>query len=406
MAILAVASMGALDVATAGGAGATTALIDRKLWDTGNGTPVFGAHPDAKAQHYGLHSNLVTAWRGITVPGAPARIGIGARLWKVTNAATAAWALFGAQTAAATYYHVRQTNAAGNALQTVIPAGNTLDLLTSPAAATSYWVDVLIDVSGTTHTMLTWINGVLVGSHSIGSLTATTIADVRAGNTNATGTGDWWVSDLIAYDYADGPMGEHYVWTCRPNACGTHSAGAAGTFTDDAAAQVNTGETTSFSRLDEAPANTTDYVRQVVANSAAYLEYALEDVPKPALTASAVRVVAATFPIAAQTANELAIRAAAKGTATAEAVWDNSVATGVLEYHTHTYPLAPDGSQWVPDTVDDLRIRGGYSNDVSPVPAISALLAEVAVPVNRRPAAVMIPGRPQMPRIAVRRGVL
>ena len=235
--------------------------------------------------------------------------------------------------------------------------------------------------SPTNHTMDVWVDDVYtIRTPNPGVPGSDTAASIRIGDVNANVDSvgyDYWVSDMFVAAGSDNRYGPHRTTTCVPNAVGTHNE-TAGDFTNDTGVP-SMWETTSWSKLDEWPPNTTDYVRQVVNRTTSYLEYNLESSPAEA-TAKAICIMCASFPIATNTANEAGMRLFDRigATVTSEAVWDNSVATNTLEYHRHVYPARPGGlGAWTKTSADSIRIRVGYSNDTSPVPAWSALLAEI-----------------------------
>jgi hypothetical protein len=369
----------------AGGVGATTALVDRALQDAGGaGTIVYGLHPDGRAQHYGAHINAVSSWRGVApaVPASPNnKIGLSFRIWLIANCASASIPFAGVQTAAGNFISIRQNTSATHDLEINIPTtGTPTSVVANPTTAFPYWIDMLVDVSGTTHAVDVWVNGVSKGQFTATGMTATTISNFREGNTLASGTCDYWISDVIAYDYADGRLGDHYIVTLYPSASGTHVM-TAGDFTDDAAANVSVGETTSWAKVDEWPANTTDYVRQVVTRTTSYLEYQFQSLPNNCHLPKYVTAYAAMFPVASTQANKIAFRLndVFGGAVSSEATWDASIASNTLEYHRHGYLLTPGGSAWSASAINQLRIRAGFSDDASPAEGLSAFGIDVVV---------------------------
>lgn len=388
MALVDVFPFGARVASNAGGGGATTGVENRKLYDGVTGSPAFAAHPDGLAQHSAMRINVLTAHANRVPPlaSAPAKLGVGFHVWGVTSPATAAfqyvsWLLSGGARA-----HLRW-NTTG-AFQANLTGGTILDAIAAVTTGRLYWIEAYLDVSGTTWLMDVFVDGVYAGQASFAGQVANTISNVTAGNPNASGTSDGYLSDLVVLDYPSplAPFGECWTFDLVPIASGTHNA-TAGDFTDDASAAVNVGETTSWAKLDEWPPNTTDFVRQAVARTTSYLEHVFSSMPA-GYAARYLSLVAANAP-SGTTALEMGIRLAVNGSVSAEAVIDASVATGVLEYHVHGYPLSPSGNPWSPDQISAARPRSGFSNDISPLYNLSALLGQVVaqrpgIPFTRR----------------------
>lgn len=373
MAIIDVFPLGAGVASTAGGGGATTGLVNRKLHDGVTGTPTYAAHPDGLAQHTAQRINAVTTHSNIQTGNAPSKIAVGFSVWGVTTPVTGAFQYVSIVNSGGARPHMRW-NTTG-AFQANCTGGTIIDVIPSVTTGRRYWVDALFDVSGTTWTIDTYVDGVQTAQASFSGQTAQTISNVTAGNPNAAGTSDGYLSDVVVYDAADWPIGPCWVFDMIPTASGTHSS-TAGDFTDDASAAVNVGETTSWQKVDEWPPNTTDFVRQAVSRSTSYLEYVLQALPA-GYQARFFKLVGANAP-AGTTALEMGLRLWDGASQSAEAVIDASVATSTLEYHCHGYTAAPNGEPWSNRArIDNARPRIGFSTDISPLFNFSAVLGQV-----------------------------
>jgi hypothetical protein len=366
-----------------GGGGVTTpapAGENRKMYDTlGGSTAVFAAHPDALANHSAMRDNVLSAFCSISLPASITRVRIGFHVWIVTNAATAAFQMASALTAAASRHHIRQNTTTN--VQANVAGGSVIDILTAPSLATMYWIEALFDCGSGTHTLDSWVNGVKQ-TQVTGAIAASTFTQVSVGNPNASGTCDMYVSDAVCnYTNPNDYIGETYVLDFVPSLYGTHVM-TTGDFTNNSSANVVVGETASAALIDEWPANITDYVQQIVTRTTSYLEYKFAvappvGYPKPV----GMRIDTAMMPVAAATANDVAFRLNDNlgAVVTAEASFDCSITSSTLEYHSNFYSKRPSTlGPWTLDALKDARLRFGFSADAAPPPALSAALMSVA----------------------------
>jgi hypothetical protein len=189
-----------------------------------------------------------------------------------------------------------------------------------------------------------------------------------------------WYSTAGDYDLLKG-IGPYSIVMLNPVGVGTHST--PGSFQDDALATILAGDTTSWSKLNDLPGtvNTTAYVQQVTAG-AAYLEYKLAQ-PPVGVSIIAVRAIMAVFS-ATTVGNNISFRMTNMAAETPD-LQSASVGSTTISFRGNMAQHPPTTSiSWAMDEFlqQNARIRVGFSSDISPVPVISAIAAEVAVGNN------------------------
>lgn len=365
----------------AGGGGATTGLVNRKYWDTVNGT---GYVVDTTTVPPGCPASLsfpaaITAAANVTRILSDNQVCFGFWFRKVgaTNPSAVNPRIIGFSTS----NHTVRLNTSG-ALQ-IGAAGSGFQTILTPAADTWYWITVRVDTSTGTHTVDAKAyddTGALVATatQSTSATAATPQLSFVVGTAGSMGGASVLVGCVVLDDnHANYPLLPMACDLLVPVATGTHSF-TAGNFQDDTATNLATNETTSWAKVDETPANTTDYVRQVVDNANAYLEY--DYGPTTAGLFSDVQLVqqiAANLP-STTGANLVGHKLNDGGTITAEATIDQSTAAGVLEYLMHGYTVRPNGGgAWTTTAVDALRGRFGYMTLQPAQAGLSAFYLEV-----------------------------
>lgn len=200
---------------------------------------------------------------------------------------------------------------------------------------------------------------------------------------DATHVGAWWQTagySLVRQDYPIMPVESILL---APNSVGTHNLGA-GSFQKTGAVAITGGDTTSYQEIDEQPPVGTDFVAQTAIDATAYLEYGFTDFTS----------INANQPIAVKVYAEY-VGSAASGAYTAEVrLTDGTETLDVLTGGTKSgvttsdravcYNRIPSGGVGVWDgiAVDQLRVRFGYSNDVTPNPQLNGAFLEVLVPIG------------------------
>jgi hypothetical protein len=203
-------------------------------------------------------------------------------------------------------------------------------------------------------------------------------------NTVATSGCIFYYSDLVwSHTAADYPIGAHTCKMLAINGSGTHAQGSGAfqtmpgagttsydTFVDDAW----DGTTPELSQTGE------DYVRQTVADGAGYLEFTVAD---PAGGDTVIWAASLGILMAAEdsaTANNCEGRLvdSAGTTLATTGLVDPSVAATYYSGYRIATTVAPSGG-WSNSSLAGVKIRWGFSTDVSPVPALNAAMVEYVV---------------------------
>jgi hypothetical protein len=207
------------------------------------------------------------------------------------------------------------------------------------------------------------------------------IVDTGAG----TPTYDSWVDDLvISQTSGDHPMGEHKVLVMRPNVDGTHSFTANDFIRGDAGAAILTSDTDVYTLLDDTTIETigtTDSVQQNVIRSTGYVEIGFEAAPDAA-DAWGVQV-QSSYDCDATGASTCFMKWNDGGTildvysnAPTGADFSNTTVT----FNSTQRATAPSSGAWTQAKLDAIKMRWGYSTDVTGSPIIHGLMLEVAYP--------------------------
>ncbi len=309
----------------------------------------------------------------------------------LTTCTMACWMRFSA-VPAATFTVNRAAGAVTNfsnlyGLDGVFYAGvGTLDgtqtTLFTPLVNTWYWVSLSVDVSANPNVTTTKVynsGGLLVASGTYSKAAAAdVISTFRVGNGGTVGV-DQWVDDIVVTDSST-PLAPQVVTLLRATGNGTSS------FTDNDFQNQAAGNLTTasdFSALvNQLPPAMTTFVQQAVIRTTGYFEVTFADLPSSGIgTPTFVQLMAAAHPVGALTANTSMMRLNDNATITAEAIADWSVASNTLEYHKHCYATAPSTSgAWSAALVNGLKARYGFSDDVTPHPALDAFYLEVVAP--------------------------
>jgi hypothetical protein len=257
---------------------------------------------------------------------------------------------------------------------------------TATTGAVHSWELFLDCGSGITHIAKLRVDGVEVMNLSFGTQAITTSPNTNAPCfLQAVQSDVIDISDVITYNDAAqyGALGSDWrVHGLTPTGDGTHSF-TTGDFQDQSSANIATSSTTSYQLVDEfpttAPTNSGDFVKQVVSRTAGYLEWTFSSLPEntdPVL----VCLAAAVHPVGGNAANLSQFRLVSGANVSAEATIDASVATDTLEYRKHHYTTEPGGAAWTYAKANALRVRYGFSTDISPPPALDSVMIFAAVP--------------------------
>jgi hypothetical protein len=194
---------------------------------------------------------------------------------------------------------------------------------------------------------------------------------------------------MISATPGDFPLGDVRISPAKPNAMGTHNTPA--NFQNNDSSAINA---TSWNRVDDIPmpptANT-DYIKQVTAGGATYIELGFEDTTQTCLRGASLFFAVHTT---ATQANNMAVNSVANGFN--YTLWSGSIASTTIKYvqkMASQNSLNPGTGPWTQAVINGLTARFGMSTDVSPVPFLDAILMEYAwLPVVSGPATITIVG--------------
>jgi hypothetical protein len=168
------------------------------------------------------------------------------------------------------------------------------------------------------------------------------------------------------------PIGPHSVGAIVPTSDGAH---AAGTNTIEATTGTDIGVATAFDLMDEWPANTTDYVRQVTNGTLNFAEVNFADTAASSIWG--VSAVAALF-ASGTAADTGTTRIVDSLNVTLVDVYAGDMSQTTLHYRTAIVPVPAGG--WTPAVLNGLKARVGFSSDTNPNPRWSALMLQFAMP--------------------------
>lgn len=263
------------------------------------------------------------------------------------------------------------------------------------ATGVEYWIEGSFDVSGTTYRLKlsvdTGTGPVAMTDSTLAGQTAGSMSSIRMGNVGNTTTVKHAITDIVLGDAAgDLPWNYGRIGTLIPSTDGTHSF-TAGDFQDDAAASIATNATTAHLKIDEAtmPAagaaiTTSDYLQQAVIRSTGYLEFGFPASGETVAPTIVTAVAAVSAASAATCTYDLKVNDG--GTLdSANHRGRFSPAETTIRHGYIPMPTRPNGGgAWTVAALDALKVRWGYSTDVTPHPYLDAILIEYFVPVDPR----------------------
>lgn len=362
--------------------GGTTGLTDRQLWDTITGTSGI----DTASSLFGN-----CPW--YFIPGAAATAQNLQRTISSQKPALCFWIKVGAGTPSAV---VRLARIVGTSHDLRLSTTRTLQV--GPAGAnfvdvcvlapdTPYFVCLAADCSTNPHTVTASVyNSVTFRRIAQVATTVATAAATQTGINVGTGGANTGCDVRITgasynSDSTPGTFIPRRTIPLFPNGDGTHVF-TAGDFQDNASAPILVAATTVHNLVDEFPPGVTDFVKQVVLRTTAKVLIAFDDLPGSGIsgTIDAVNLRGAFHPVGGNAPNQSQMHLNDGGTETAEAVFDATTATDTIEYRMHTYNVRPNGGGSF-DTASVNALLGGfgYSGDISPPPALDAILLEALV---------------------------
>ena len=242
----------------------------------------------------------------------------------------------------------------------------------SVAAATWYRLDLRM-IANTNPRTASWeLDGVAQPAPPAWVGTASTISSLRFGSTVSADPYTANYDDvLISATSGDFPIGSGTVVALRPNGMGTSVT--PGSFSEDDGSAI---DANTYNRLDDDPMTSlTQYARQTVIGTAAYVELTMADT-----AAACVVGVSGVLAYHAQTTAGDDGKTSFFDGGTERIVYDGDMSEATVFYKSAI--IAPAAGAWTPSAVNGLRARIGYSSDVTPNPYWDSLLLEVATGIT------------------------
>jgi hypothetical protein len=260
-----------------------------------------------------------------------------------------------------------------------------IDGLTATGAVVTdnawHLLDMWVDSSALAGTWLVqWaldeVAGALVTSASGKVSTSSASIGLGSGVTTHTAVVDWddCVGSVIPGVF---PIGPHSVGAIVPTSDGSYTQVGTNVVEADTGQDIGVGlgQVTAYNRMDEWPANTTDYVRQVTNGTSNYAEVNFADTVASSIWG--VSAVAALF-ASGTAADTGTTRIVDSSDVTLVDVYAGDMSQTSLHYRTAIIPVPAGG--WTPAVLNGLKARVGFSSDTSPNPRWSALMLQYAIP--------------------------
>lgn len=211
---------------------------------------------------------------------------------------------------------------------------------------------------------------------------ADTLGTMRWGTGSTTGPAAvfYWDDCIYSVTEADHPIAAGQIERLPPVSDGTHATPSS--FQDSGNAAINASTNPAFGDLDDVPlptgtAPTSDFIKQITANTAHYIELSIQDPVSGVASYNGVQGLLA-YGGASATANRggTVVR---RSDGTEVEIWGRSAVRQDYSETTVFYKRAvitAPGGGWTQQQISDLVFRVGYSDDVSPVPTWQALMLE------------------------------
>lgn len=230
-----------------------------------------------------------------------------------------------------------------------------------------YRIDMRCDRQGGTAFVDWKIDGVDQGQ-ATQVVAAADMTSLRIGN-DATTTVKYKIEHLaVDGDTNSYPLGNTTVRYYAPISAGAHSF-TTGDFQNEAATNIATSDTASWSRLNEIPPTSTQFVQQVVIRSTGYVQYGFDVAPGPPIC---VQVVASVHNVGTQANTQKTVLYDGTSTADSYALQITGSAAGTLRNIVGFHSAAPSGA-WSKALFDAVKVRWGFSDDVTHVPALDGI---------------------------------
>ena len=219
------------------------------------------------------------------------------------------------------------------------------------SAATWYLLDVRANYGVNTHTADWQLNGT-PQTQATKASSAETPNEIWLGPDNSDAVITVWFDDfIISQTSGDYPIGDGKVLGLSPDAMGTSSDPSSRLSTEAGA-----WGSTTWNKLDEVPMTaTSDYVRQTVADTSAYLEMTFGDTSETCINAVQGEL---AYHAAGTTAN-VNPKTSLFDSSTERVVYQGNMATTTLSYKSAI--VAPAAGTWSQTKVNGLKARIGYA---------------------------------------------
>ena len=172
---------------------------------------------------------------------------------------------------------------------------------------------------------------------------------------------------MISTTSGDYPIGPGTVVALRPDGMGTSVN--TGSFREDDGSVI---DANTYNRLDNSPiSDTTQYVRQQTIGTGDYVEFTLDNTSTSCVTGVSAIL---AFRSATTAANDG--KTSIFSGSTERIILDGDMSQTTQQYVSSI--LNPATAPWTPSAVNGLRLRIGYSSDVTPNPYWDSVLLEVA----------------------------
>ena len=242
----------------------------------------------------------------------------------------------------------------------------------SVVAGQWYTIDIKYDTSTTTHRLDWRIDGVDQPQATMSAAVTNAQAFIFGTQTLADVYTAYYDDLVISQTAADYPIGDGKVLSLKPDAVGTHVNPTR--FLDNDGTAI---DPTSWTRLDEIPMNSTaDYVAQITAGSTSYLEMTFANT-----TETCIRGVSALVGWTPTSSSANNGKTSIFNGATETIVHSGLMAATAGPVRHNRRIIPPVTSPWTQAQLNGLKVRVGYSTDVSPIPRWDSLLLEYYVPV-------------------------
>lgn len=261
--------------------------------------------------------------------------------------------------------------------------GTTITDTVGPTIGVWYRVDARANLSGNPNVLDWQIDGVDKPQAS-SAIAAEDILGLYVGSASTT-TADYYIDDVVysltSGDYPIGPGGTERL---APSSDGTHNAGT-NTMEDQAGNDV--GAVTAYDKLNSDPPDATTYIRQATIGTGNYAEVNLGDIS--ASHSAIIGVQARLAYTSATTSTNKGATIISKDNFSSQTdIWGNPTtradmsdgATNNLYFKSVIVSGAVDDT-----TVNALKVRLGYSDDVTPNPYWVDIWAEVAYTTSSGP---------------------